>query len=133
MHLQVEFAKLLVLLMSTLAIFAIGCSKDDDGKSKEPDYPSVIGTWADIDIDDIGEIGVSWTFNSSGVAIQRAWVIMYGVTLRDIKTNFTYSYDGKTITTTDSSGNRTIHSVSITGRTMIFGDGAGGYFTLIKQ
>lgn len=124
---------ILVLLMATFAMFVTSCSKEEDGKPKEPDYPSVVGTWADIDVDDIGEIGMSWTFSSSGVATQRAWVIMYGTTLRDVKTNFTYSYDGKTITTIDSSGNRTVHSVSITGRTMIFGDGEGGYFTLIKQ
>ena len=37
------------------------------------------------------------------------------------------------IFTTDVDGNKTIHSVSITGNTMIFGDGAGGHFTLIKQ
>ncbi len=128
--------KLLVLLTATFALCAISCSDDDFGVDKEgvhSSYPSVIGTWADIDKDADGEFGLSWTFDNNGRATQRAWFIMYGVTLRDVKVNFSYKYDGKNITTTDVDGNKTIHSVSITGNTMIFGDGAGGHFTLIKQ
>lgn len=122
--------------MTVFAMCAISCSNDDFGVDKgdgTSSYPSVIGTWADIDKDDVGEIGLSWTFNNNGRATQRAWFIMYGVTLRDVNVNFSYKYDGKNITTTDVNGNQTIHSVNITSNTMILGDGAGGYFTLIKQ
>lgn len=122
--------------MTVFAMCAISCSNDDFGVDKggvHSSYPSVIGTWADITQNDVGETGLSWTFDNNGRATQRAWFIMYGATLRDVKVNFSYKYDGKNITTTDVDGNQTIHSVNITSNTMFLGDGAGGYFTLIKQ
>lgn len=127
--------KLFALSMIAIALITIGCAKDDNGTTKEPDYPSVIGTWADIDYDYEynSEIGVSWTFSSTGIATQRVWVKVSGIMFTDNKVNFSYIYDGKTIKTTHSNGQTTTHSVSITGNTMIFGDGEGGYFTLIKQ
>ena len=126
----------LILLMALVALCTTGCLDDDFEPmmgNPSKNYPSVIGTWADIDKDADGEFGLSWSFDKNGRATQRAWLIMYGVTLRDVKENFSYKYDGKNITTTDSDGNITIHSVSISGNTMIFGDGVGGHFTLIKQ
>ena len=127
---------LFVLLSIITALFLDACSDDEKDEPKK-DYPSIIGTWAEVETEELeyvsSTLGISWTFATNGYATQRLWLIVNGVTMKDVRVQFSYTYDGKNITTTSTSGKTVVHSVSIVGDTMKFGDGEGGYFNLIKQ
>jgi hypothetical protein len=56
-----------------------------------------------------------------------------GVNMKDVSTDFTYIYNGKEIITRHSSGEETVHEVSVNGNKMRLGDGEGGYFDLTKK
>lgn len=53
--------------------------------------------------------------------------------MKDVSTDFTYIYNGKEIITRHSSGEETVHEVSVNGNKMRLGDGEGGYFDLTKK
>lgn len=127
--------KILFLLAMLPMLVFTACSDDDED---EIDYSVILGTWyetSNIEGGEYvsGELELSWTFRENKTATQRLVMYVNGVNMKDASTDFTYIYNGKEIITRHSSGEETVHEVSVNGNKMRLGDGEGGYFDLTKK
>ena len=129
--------KKVVFLLAMLPIMLFtSCSSDDD--EHEIDYSVILGTWyetSNIEGGEYvsGELELSWTFRENKTATQRLVMYVNGVNMKDASTDFTYIYNGKEIITRHSSGEETVHDVSVNGNKMRLGAGEGGFFALSKK
>jgi len=128
------------ILLSMVAMIAMcvslcGCSSDDE--MPEIDYSQILGTWAETSYTDgdyvSSKLELTWTFRENKTATQRIVLYMNDINMKDVSVDFTYVYNGKEIITKTSSGEETVHEVSISGNKMRLGDGEGGYFNLTKK
>lgn len=122
----------LLLCVAGVLVFS-SCSKE---KSEQNNYPPIVGTWYDISTTE-GEyvsssLELSWTFNENNTAIERIVMKINDITMRDESLNFTYRYDGKTISLIGEQSTLE-YNVEITGNTMRLGNDESGYFTLTKK
>ncbi|MBD5214741.1 MAG: hypothetical protein HDS75_07990 [Bacteroidales bacterium] len=102
-----QIATLLIVLISSVMV---SCSD-------EPQNTAIVGTWKYVVTEEgwsgKNEVGITYTFTKKGRVTCRMWVYKNGKKTSDDEYNFSYTFDGKSVTLKDSSGSSVTYKVTI--------------------
>ena len=123
----------LMLLCATMVLSLSSCSDDDE----YIDNSEILGTWSETKIVEEDYLAVTmeiiWNFEKDNTAYQRVILSLNGYTFKDVTNNYSYIYDGKIITFTDTNNKSWDYEVYVTGNNMKLGNEEDGFFNLTKK
>lgn len=120
-----HFKRVTSLLIVLISSVLISCSD-------EPENTSIVGTWKYLVTDNgwsgKNEVGIIYTFTKKDKVTCKLWSYKNGIKTSDDVFNFSYKFNGKSVTFKDSKGDTSTHNVAIS-RNKLTMDG----ITYIKQ